>query len=74
MKVMKEYAIPLLIIIGVVTIVTAKNAIECAAKWPDSRYNLVSGCLVDTHEGFIPERNVIVLHWNDQEEIENDRE
>ena len=49
-----------------------ENAIECHAKWENAEYGAFSGCMVNTHDGLVPERNVIILHWNDEGEIENE--
>lgn len=52
---------------------SVKNAISCYSAWEKSKYNLIAGCMVKTQEGFIPEKNVIVIHWlNNEGDLESE--
>jgi hypothetical protein len=64
---MREFFLIALIIGGLTTCSHFTNKIECREKWDDSVYGFWSGCKVNTKDGLIPERNVRVIHWIEEE-------
>lgn len=36
---------------------------SCKSKWKESKYGLISGCLVKTEEGYYPEKNIRKIYW-----------
>jgi hypothetical protein len=65
---MKSLIVPIIGMAFIVALSFVNSAIECHAKWSEAKYNPLSGCMVNTHDGFIPESNVTVLHWTNQED------
>lgn len=67
---MKQYLILFAIIAGIITVITVKSTIECSAKWHDSYYTPVTGCMVHNLGAYIPEKNMIAIHWIEDSETE----
>ena len=53
----------LLVFTLVCALAVAYNSVSCDDRWPDheARYELLSGCMVQTDEGWVPSRNVRVV-------------
>lgn len=41
----------------------ANNMFQCSARWEDSKFGFLTGCMVNSNGEYIPERNVHVIKW-----------
>jgi hypothetical protein len=67
---MKQHIILFVIIASILILVITKSMIECASKWDDSYYTPVAGCMVKNSGGYVPEKNMIAIHWIEDSEAE----
>jgi hypothetical protein len=40
---------------------------KCLSRWPDAQYSKETGCLVGVNGEYLPEKNIVVIKWENVE-------